>query len=782
MAVAPSPNSKASVSAPTKEKKRKMLGSSVEEENGTKVDNSSSQPKKRNSNPGVRVIGGRVYDSENGTTCHQCRQKTYAVFASCKNKSKTKPCPLKYCNTCLLNRYGEKVEDVALMDEWSCPKCRDACNCSICRKKRGHEPTGMLAVMAKAGGFSSVSNMLDVKGAENVSNYKRVKETCTSPRKKETLGEGVMVTSPKTKGKENLFDGKIDANADPALPITSAVKEKPKKSNQKKPKPEGSKEVVLENGNSDAIKPKKKKQNKLSPEGSIEIVLEIGNSDAIKPKKMNQKRLKPEESKEMIVENGNSDAIKPKKITQKKMKLEKSKETIVENENTDAVKSKEMTVENGNKDAMKPKKIKQKKLKVEGSNEMIVENGNIDAIKPKKITQKKLKLEKSNGENAILKVDGVQKKQKGIKKSTEEKKIVNENGEVLDVTCDQNTDQSKVDKNTLNLTKPFVDPIIPLPTGSELVNVAGVDLPKEDVGNALQFLEFCSTFGKVLDVKKGQAEAVLRDLIKVRSTRRGKCSVAIQFHIQLLSVIQSESESESESPVSKLTHANDSWLKGLKSCIPKSYLSEKKIDSLDKKSGGYDTLDSSTKLRVLTFLCDEVLGTEKIRNWMDEQNGKFVEKRKEARSKLSDAREKEKSLKQKMQDDIAKAIIKREGAPLTLMEHDEIVSKIKKEAAEAHAEMLACKQLVPIDNERPDAVRIEPTFRGNDGHFFWRLKGCSDKSGILLQDIGDGDLSVETVDKWIKYDDEQMDLVEKHINSLRLRIVKGYKNYAMKLV
>lgn len=100
------------------------------------------------------------------------------------------------------------------MDEWSCPKCRDACNCSICRyvyediitiflyyiviginfaslfrKKRGHEPTGMLAVMAKAGGFSSVSNMLDVKGAENVSNYKRVKETIASPRKKNNSEE-----------------------------------------------------------------------------------------------------------------------------------------------------------------------------------------------------------------------------------------------------------------------------------------------------------------------------------------------------------------------------------------------------------------------------------------------------------------------------------------------------------------------------------------------------------------------------------------------------------------
>jgi hypothetical protein len=27
--------------------------------------------KKRDNNPGVRVQGGRIYDSEKGTTCHQ---------------------------------------------------------------------------------------------------------------------------------------------------------------------------------------------------------------------------------------------------------------------------------------------------------------------------------------------------------------------------------------------------------------------------------------------------------------------------------------------------------------------------------------------------------------------------------------------------------------------------------------------------------------------------------------------------------------------------------------
>ncbi|KAI3500113.1 hypothetical protein L1887_35929 [Cichorium endivia] len=763
MAVASSPNSKASVSASTvKEKKRKMLSSSVEEEvtqSERKAENSSSQVKKRNSNPGVRVIHGRIYDSENGTTCHQCRQKTYAVYASCKNNAKTKPCPLKYCNTCLLNRYGEKVEEVVLLDEWSCPKCRDACNCSICRKKRGHEPTGQLSQMAKAGGFSSVSKMLEVKGAENVSNYKRVKETCASPRKKVASEEGIMITSPKQKGKENLFDGKTDTNANPSIPVTSPV-EKPKKSNQKKPKPEESKEIVLENGNNDAIKVKKVNQKKVKTEGSIEIVLEIENNDSIKPKKTTQKKLKPQGSKEMTEGNENIDAIKPKKMKQKRLMPEESKEIIVENGN------------------IKPKKVNQKKLKTEGSKEIITENGNGDAIEPKKITQKKLKLEKSNeviGENgnsgAILKVDGVKKKQKGINKSIqdhnkgEEKNIVNGNGDQSTDQCMEDKKSSKVDKNTLNLVNNLPQPTICLPSGSELVTIAGVDLPKEDAGNALQFLEFCSTFGKILDVKKGQAEAILRDLFNGRSTRRGKYSLVIQFQIQLLS---------------PKSNNKDSWLKDLKSCIPKSYTFEQ-INFIDGKAGGYDNLNSSTKLRLLTFVCDEVLGTEKVRNWMDDQNTEFAEKRKEARSKLSDAREKEKSLKQKMQDDVAKAIIKRDGAPLTLLEHDAIVSKIKKEAAKAHAEMLACKEMVPIDKERPDAVRTEPVFRDNNGHFYWRLKGCSDKHGILLQDIGTGDLSVETIDKWFEFDDEQMGLVEKHITILNLRVKNGYKNYGMNL-
>ena len=30
------------------------------------------------------------------------------------------------------SRYGEKVEEVAKLEDWKCPKCRGICNCSVC--------------------------------------------------------------------------------------------------------------------------------------------------------------------------------------------------------------------------------------------------------------------------------------------------------------------------------------------------------------------------------------------------------------------------------------------------------------------------------------------------------------------------------------------------------------------------------------------------------------------------------------------------------------------------
>ena len=111
--------------------------------------------KKRNTEPGIRHQGGRIYDSENGTSCHQCRQKTLEVKAGCKS------CTLHFCPRCLSNRYNEEVDYVRHLPKWDCPKCRNICNCSNCRKKQGLQATGILANIAKSAGFGSVSQLLE---------------------------------------------------------------------------------------------------------------------------------------------------------------------------------------------------------------------------------------------------------------------------------------------------------------------------------------------------------------------------------------------------------------------------------------------------------------------------------------------------------------------------------------------------------------------------------------------------------------------------------------------
>ncbi|KAI3665519.1 hypothetical protein L6452_44146 [Arctium lappa] len=676
-------------------KKKKMLGGSgeVAEMNSSSeiCNHEVLQRPKRNKTPGVRVVGGRIYDPENGKTCHQCRQKTLDFSADCKNHVNEKRCTLKYCFTCLMNRYGEKAEDVASLEDWSCPRCRGICNCSICMKKRGGKPTGMLVQMAKASGFSSVSDLLHVKGAQVVGHCKNAKQIGGSPRKQLAAEEGTMTTSPKKLGKENIFDGKTYSNVIP--PVLSPVEEKPNKKKRK----------------------------------VLKVLQDVNGVNGASPNKTSTTH--HDLKHEGLTQTHNATVLQETSCHSDKKKL--------------------------------------KKIKAEGSKEGSPAKSQVSKGYPKHgISNEKL--------------DGVQQEEKAFKKNK-----VHKDTKALDSRSDQNTKkcvnakkchQAKNDAS--NLDGKYLEAVIPLPTGSELVTIAGVDIPKEDAGNALQFLEFCAAFGKILNVKRGQAEVVLRELIKGRSARRGKYSLIIQFHIQLLSVIQEDMGSESS--LFDPTHGDDTWLKALKSCIPKSKHLFEAFDCIDKEGGGYDRLNSSMKLKLLNFLCDDVLGTEKIRNWIGDQNIKFAEQTKEAKEKLVAAKDKEKCLKQKMVDDVAEAVIARNGVPLTISEHEAVVSEIKKKVAQAHAEMLEFKRMVPIDKQRPDAVRTEPVFRDNKGNAYWRLKGYSDKSDILLQgellffpfdsafsDIGTGDVTVESGENWFQFDVEQMTLIDKHINALR---------------
>ncbi|XP_065677674.1 cell division cycle-associated protein 7 [Hydra vulgaris] len=99
------------------------------------------------------------YDSVNGTSCHQCRQKTDDLKTVCRRKE----CigiRGQFCGPCLKNRYGECAKAAIMNPEWICPPCRSICNCSFCMKKKGKRATGILIHIAKQNGFDDVKSFL----------------------------------------------------------------------------------------------------------------------------------------------------------------------------------------------------------------------------------------------------------------------------------------------------------------------------------------------------------------------------------------------------------------------------------------------------------------------------------------------------------------------------------------------------------------------------------------------------------------------------------------------
>lgn len=121
-----------------------------------------------------------------GTTCHQCRQKTIDTKTNCRNPECV-GVRGQFCGPCLRNRYGEEVQDALLNpvtvrrapqldvvcvpikadvprfppQEWRCPPCRGICNCSFCRARDGRCATGVLVYLAKYHGYDNVHAYLN---------------------------------------------------------------------------------------------------------------------------------------------------------------------------------------------------------------------------------------------------------------------------------------------------------------------------------------------------------------------------------------------------------------------------------------------------------------------------------------------------------------------------------------------------------------------------------------------------------------------------------------------
>ncbi|XP_062028325.1 uncharacterized protein LOC133744202 [Rosa rugosa] len=162
----------------------------------------------------------------------------------------------------------------------------------------------------------------------------------------------------------------------------------------------------------------------------------------------------------------------------------------------------------------------------------------------------------------------------------------------------------------------------------------------------------------------------------------------------------------------------------------------------------------------------------KLRSWIEEQHEKIVESEKEAKGKVNATNDKEKLLKRKLQDKVAKLIIAKNGALLSISEHEALVSQINSEAAQAHAELLEAEGIVPKKKHRCDVLRTEPYRVDVDGRIFWKLKGYNNGEDIVLQDLGAWD-AVVSKEEWFVYGAETKEAIDNYCSSLRRKKSSG---------
>ncbi|KFK33266.1 hypothetical protein AALP_AA6G352300 [Arabis alpina] len=533
-------------------------------------------------NPDVTVAAETgTEESTGGKTCHQCRQKR-PVIGSCVAKKGNTTCLLQFCPSCLRNRYGEKAEEVVAKTDWVCPKCRGNCNCSICRKKNGYRPTGILAHTAKATGFSSVSELLKTEGHDKYFYQRKVKLEDAAP-------------------------------------------------------------------------------------------LELGQENA-------------------------------------------TEQTIVEVKKSKNAKRKELKDMNngGGDDQAAVETSSRKRIK---ASDAVQETDGAEKAVP----------ERKNKKTAAAKI----KKPKPVLKKKEEYQL---------------------------------EEIMP-PQGTGLITVSRIELPPDDAGDALQFLEFCSAFEKALDLRKGQAESVIREMFAGRNTRRQQHSTLTQMIIQILTLILKDRGQTSVC----MSATDSSWFTAVGICFLES---EVKYDDFPpeffkKGIAAYEELDSSKRLKLLNFLCDEALGTSLLRDCIDDVE--TTERKKEGKEMLNAAKEKEKQLKQKLEDELAKAVAENNGVPLTTEERDAVESQMNDDAEEVRSEMLSAMEMLSTKSQKcNDALRTKPLEVDDNGLVFWKLNCYNEEPNILVQDLGSGSDEIPQ-EKWSAFSPEQKPQLEKYIPFVRMK-------------
>jgi len=178
-----------------------------------------SNPSKWEKDPNVNILmpenvtpsmlkkvcdGGRkTYNTSIGTTCHQCRQKTIDTKTICRS-GECAGVRGQFCGICLRNRYGEDAREALMDPYWKCPPCRNFCNCSICRNRKGVGATGIITQLARSKGFDNVAEYLEYL----VKSKKDGKKAKKKKHKKKNEDE------EENEGKENKEDEDEETNED----------------------------------------------------------------------------------------------------------------------------------------------------------------------------------------------------------------------------------------------------------------------------------------------------------------------------------------------------------------------------------------------------------------------------------------------------------------------------------------------------------------------------------------------------------------------------------------
>ncbi|KAG9459580.1 hypothetical protein H6P81_004088 [Aristolochia fimbriata] len=260
-------------------------------------------------------------------------------------------------------------------------------------------------------------------------------------------------------------------------------------------------------------------------------------------------------------------------------------------------------------------------------------------------------------------------------------------GETSEENAEPKSSESSVSLHNSNSSDNDATALVTLPEANNIVKIGGVDYPSEDVGPTLQFFEFFKAFHQFFDLQEDHAHYVLREMMDGGVVDGESYSWTVNFLLKLFPVLQIHVE---------LEEVVSSWKEILGKRFSQSeYASKDFMYCIKNGCFQFDKLGRVQKLRILNILCDEALGSEILRSWIYTETADFRERRIEAKRNVIAAKEKEKSIKQKLKDGIVQAKLSKKCDSLSKLEHGNNVSQLKSEAKKAHMEKLEAMGMVP---------------------------------------------------------------------------------------